>query len=185
MPSIPEPSGHWSAAPLGVLLGTGLVAALVYALVTHPVGTLAAAVVLTALGTLSHRRWTRQFAVLAEQRASEDIGSFARAFNRRSGDPLDPWAIRAVWNALVTLTEEEGGHQIPLRPTDRFEDVGIDWDDVDELIEPLVEQCERKPGNWTANPYNGKVSTIGALVHFISAQPLRYQAIDRLLPNDR
>ena len=38
----------------------------------------------------------------------------------------------------------------------------------------LVEQCERVPGNWKANPfYDCGVKTVGDLVHFIPAQPLR------------
>jgi hypothetical protein len=81
-----------------------------------------------------------------------------------------------VWNALTPLTDCDG-QRIPLRPADRFEDdLGIDLEDVEDEVPRLVEQCERVAGNWKANPYCKRLSTVGDLVHFVSAQPLRGSA---------
>jgi len=159
--------------PWGALFVTALfVAGLGYVLLTHPVATLAVVAAFAVMCALADRKRARQASLLLEQRVGEDIGSFAHAFDRRHCPPPDPWAIRAVWNALLPLTETRG-RPIPLRPADRFDDLYIDPDDVEDLLESLVEQCERVPGNWAANPYSAKVDTVGSLVHFISAQPLR------------
>lgn len=108
------------------------------------------------------------------QGCREDIGSFARAFDRRASEHLDPWAIRAVWNALMPLTEA-GGWQIPLRSTDRFEeDLMLNPDELEDVVPQLVEQCERAPDNWKANPFYSRVKTVANLVYSISAQPLRH-----------
>jgi hypothetical protein len=51
----------------------------------------------------------------------------------------------------------------------------VDPEEVEELIPSLVERCGRAVGNWSANPFYAGLSTVGALVHFISAQPLDQQ----------
>jgi hypothetical protein len=72
---------------------------------------------------------------------------------------------------------EVQGRRMPLRPTDHFDtDLRIDLDDIESLVPALVEQCERVPGNWEANPYARRVRTVADLVSFISAQPLRHSA---------
>src|SRR3954468_7641617 len=58
---------------------------------------------------------------IASERAGEDIGTFARAFDRRTA-PFDPWVVRAIWDAL-----QDYFVGMPFRPTDRLvEDFGID-----------------------------------------------------------
>jgi hypothetical protein len=161
---------------VGWLILAAVVGVLLLALVTHRVGTLSTIAVLVVLSVVSERNRSERVRAIANQRANEDIGSFARAFNRRATDPLDPWAIRAVWNALVPLTESRG-RTIPLRPTDRFEeDLSTHPDDIEDLVLQLVEQCERVPGNWRANPFYDRIKTVADLVYFISAQPLRQSA---------
>ena len=150
--------------------------AFLFVLVAHPIGTGSVVVAFAAVTTLLERRRTRYVRAEAEKRAGEDIGSFARAFERRGPNPADPWAIRAVWQALTPRTEAKG-RQLPLRPTDHFDtDLCIDSEDIEALVPALVAQCERDPGNWEANPYLNRVRTVADLVHFISAQPLRRSA---------
>src|SRR5262249_24817516 len=60
----------------------------------------------------------RRLRRLAEQRPSEDIGTFARAFDRRT-EPFEPWLVRATWDALQPYVRFRDG-QVPLRPTDRL-----------------------------------------------------------------
>ena len=159
---------HWSGWLLLVLIA----GAILYALVTHPVPTLAIFVGIAGLSLFLERQRQRRLEPVLIARTDDDIGSFARAFDRRSEHPLDTWAVRAVWDALLPLTETRG-RTIPLRPGDNFEsDLGIDPEDVEDLIPSLVERCGRVPGRWEENPYR-EINTVGDLVHFISAQPLR------------
>ncbi len=162
---------------VGWLILAAVGTAILFVLVAHPIGTVVSIGALTLITIVAERRRAVRVRVMPDGRAGEDIGSFARSFTRRGGPQLDPWAIRAVWNALLPLTESNG-RRTPLRPADRFEeDLSIDPDDVEALVVQLVEQCERVPGNWRANPfYNSSVKTVGDLVHFISAQPLRQSA---------
>ena len=54
----------------------------------------------------------RHLGQLASDRIGEDIGTFARGFNRRT-EPFDPWVVRATWDALTSLlgdaVEEQRG----------------------------------------------------------------------------
>jgi hypothetical protein len=166
-----EPARSWQGWTVLGLCAVGLI----YALIVQPLGSLAFVGGMLALGWVLDRPRARRLQVERRSRLNEDIGSFSRAFDRRATDPLDPGAIRAVWDALLPLTAV-GGPAIPLRPTDRFQlDLGVDPEEVEELIPGLVERCGRAVGNWTANPYYAGLSTVGALVHFISAQPLDEQ----------
>jgi hypothetical protein len=161
---------------LGWFMLAAIAGAIVFALAARPVATLSVFAGLTVITFLSERKHARRVITIAAQRPNEDIGSFARAFERRANESLDPWAIRAVWNTLVPLTESRG-RQIPLRPTDRFEeDLLVDLDDLEDLVPRLVEQCERVMGNWKANPFYHRLNTVADLVYFISAQPLRRSA---------
>ena len=159
--------------PFGWIILALVAAAIIFGIVAHPLG---AAVLVSAVAATSYlleRHRAPSVMRAAASRDGEDIGSFARAFDRHADAPVDPWAIRAVWNALVPLTASRG-YRIPLRPTDRLEiDLFVDSEDVEELVPLLVEQCERVNGRWTDNPYFTRLNTVGDLVHFISAQPLR------------
>jgi hypothetical protein len=158
---------------VGWLVLAAVLAAILSVFVTHPVSVGAGLGALTLITIVAEQKRTMRLRGLAQDRQGEDIGSFARSFDRRDGSQLDAWAIRSVWNALVPYTESKG-RRVPLRPTDRFEeDLGIDPDDIEELVSQLVEQCERIPGNWKANPFYESVTTVGDLVRFVSAQPLR------------
>jgi hypothetical protein len=168
-----EPASWQGWAVLGVCA-----VGLVYALVVQPLGSLALIGGILALGWLYDRPRGGGRRIVGERpsRPNEDFGSFTRAFDHGGEDPIDPWAVRVVWEAVHPLTALRGP-AIPLRPDDRFElDLGVDPDEVEELIPGLVAWCGRTVGNWSANPYYAGLSTVGALVHFISAQPLDQQS---------
>ena len=180
MPSMHRQFSRWMP-PLPVSrpgvaggLAVGLLgAALLLALLRYPVPILITAEALVLGSVASERRRFIHVQRIAASRHNEDIGSFARAFERRGAAPFDPWAVRAVWNAVVAATEAKG-QRIPLRPTDRLvDDLDVDPEEIEYLLPELVEQCERIPGNWKANPYYERLATAGDLVYFISSQPLR------------
>jgi hypothetical protein len=149
---------------------------LTYALIVQPLGSLVVIGAILAVGWWFDRPRGRRLVLERPSRPNEDYGSFVRAFNQRGPDPVDLWAVRIVWEAIHPLTALRGP-AIPLRPSDRFAlDLGVDPEEVEELVPGMVERCGRTVGNWSANPYFTGLSTVGALVHFISAQPIDRQS---------
>jgi hypothetical protein len=45
---------------------------------------------------------------VSAERQGEDIGTFAKAFDRRAPE-FDPWVVRAVWDALQAYRTHRGG----------------------------------------------------------------------------
>jgi hypothetical protein len=131
---------------------------------------LGAVILVFAIGALMIDRRLKN---MATSRHDEDIGTFARAFDRRN-EPFDPHVVRAVWDALQPYTTFRGG-SLPLRPTDRIDqDLGIDWDDIDMgIAQEVAERAGRSLANVDSNPLYGRVSTVGDLVRLISSQPPR------------
>jgi hypothetical protein len=119
-------------------------------------------------------RSNRQMRAVAAHRPGEDIGSFARAFNRRRPD-FDPWVIRAVWDALEPYRTFRGG-VAPLRASDRLESF-MDLDDLDDVIlSEVAERSGRSLDNLAVNPRYGHVETVGDLVEFFWEQPRKAAA---------
>lgn len=165
-----EPAPRWRGWTVLGICAVGLA----YALVVRPLGSLVLIGGVLLLGWLYDRPRVRRFAIERPSRPNEDFGSFVRAFDLIGAAPVDPWAVRVVWEAVLPLTALRGP-AIPLRPTDRFAlDLDVDPEEVEELIPSLVERCGRTVGNWSANPYFAGLATVGALVHFISAQPFEH-----------
>jgi hypothetical protein len=163
-----EPATSWQGWAFLSVCAIGLA----YALVVQPLGSLVLIGGILAVGWLYDRPRSRRKAIERAYRPNEDFSSFMGAFDLRGPAPVDPWVVQAVWDAVLPLTAL-GGPAIPLRPSDRFAlDLGVDPEEVEEMIPSLVERCGRAVGNWTANPFYAGLSTVGALVHFISAQPL-------------
>ena len=73
----------------------------------------------------------------------------------------------------MPLAAAAAGVAIPLRPEDRLaEDLGLDDEDVDELVRPLLCRIGRREGEWQRNPYHEHgVRTVADFVGFLSAQP--------------
>lgn len=125
---------------------------------------------LLALSELAHRRQLRR---VATERVGEDIGSFARAFDRRT-EPFDPWVVRAVWDVLQPYVTFGGG-RAPLRPSDRLgDDLRIDPDDIDmAIVQKVAARTGRSLERVEENPFHGRVTTVGDLVRLLSGQAPR------------
>jgi hypothetical protein len=163
--------GDWIALiVIGAFLA-GILAFVVWAVVESPVCA-GSAILLFLLPWIvaarSSRRYERN---LANERKGEDIGTFARAFDRRV-EPFDPWVVRASWEALQVYVS------FPLRPTDRLiEDLCIDPDDIDlALLVDVAKRSRHSLDDPKANPYFAKFFsfqdvTVGDFVKLISWQP--------------
>src|SRR4051812_34759957 len=99
---MPPLAGRAPSPASWAVLGLAAAASLLY-LAQHPIALLCGAAALALIWLLdrqSDRADQRRRATRACERAGEDIGTFARAFDRHGPTPLDPWAVRAVWDAL-------------------------------------------------------------------------------------
>ena len=121
MPRSEPPQGGTTSRVSFAVLCLAALWALWY-LAHHPVG---AAVTSAFVGAvwLVGRLLDRRLARLARERVGEDIGTFARAFDRRA-TTFDPWVVRAVWDALAPWTELRGGGRLPLRRADVIAELG-------------------------------------------------------------
>ena len=107
---------------------------------------------------------------LADARVGEDIGTFARAFDRRAPE-FDPWVVRAVWDALQQHVEARGRH-VPLRPSDQLvAHLDIDADDLEDVAVEAATRAGRNSSDWRANPVNRPVETVADLVRLVALQP--------------
>jgi hypothetical protein len=177
MPPLPPqpPPNTTTQVLLAVIIG-GLLALVVglvgWAFVSSPVCT--AMVILAILLSLrsANGEADREARRLLKEWRREDIGSFARGFDRRS-EPFDPWVVRATWDAMKMYM------RIPLRPTDRFvKDFGIVDEEIDmALLDEVAERSGHSLEDLARNPYYAKLSslpdfTIGDFVRLISWQPV-------------
>ena len=168
MPRNEPPRGGTASRVALAVLGLAALWAVWY-LAHHPVG---AAVTSAFVGAvwLIGRLLDRRLARLARERPGEDIGTFARAFDRRAST-FDPWVVRAVWDALAPWTELRGGGRLPLRPTDVIEELGCCDEDLDDVFQEAATRARHTLDGVEANPYYGRVVTVGDLVAFIAHQP--------------
>jgi hypothetical protein len=172
---------EWSALFAG-LLAWGTVATLV-ALSTRPlVALMLTGVVILAL--VRGRRDVQKVRSLAAARTKEDIGTFARAFDRRGAAYFDPWVIRAVWTTLQSL-HPIAPLAVPLRPTDRlYEDLAIDSDDLEDVLPDVVARCGRATDVFAvpdSTPMG--IRTVGDLVQWICTHRAGDHAPPRALPD--
>ncbi len=125
------------------------------------------------VGHFAGRRHLRR---LAAGRTGEDIGTFARGFNRRA-EPFDSWVVRATWDALTPYVRFDG-QSLPLRHTDRLvEDLCIDPDDIafdlkSDLIAEVAERSGHSLDHAKSNPQTDRMETVSDLVRFVTKQPL-------------
>jgi hypothetical protein len=111
----------------------------------------------------------RRLRRISEARIGEDIGTFAKAFDRRAPG-FDPFVIRAVWDALQIYRTHRGG-SAPLRPSDNLKSF-TDVEDVYELVAlEVAERTGRSLENAESNPKYGQVETVADFVLFFWNQP--------------
>jgi hypothetical protein len=167
MPPLP-PNPPRKIRDWGVLITIvgGIFAVLIATFLQRPVSGVILFLLFYLLWFVNRREQCR----LANERRGENIGSFARAFDRRS-EPFDPWVVRAAWDALQCYTA------FPLRPTDRLvSDLHIDPFDIDMVF--LAEVAQRSGhmlNDLEGNPYSPRFSsrnaTVGDFVKLLSWQP--------------
>jgi hypothetical protein len=108
-------------------------------------------------------REKRYRATLTAERQGEDIGTFARSFDRRSKH-FDPWVIRATWDALMPYMD------YPIRASDRLDDLGIDWDDIFFCIIPeVIERSGHVLEGPRTQPTHLERETVGDLVLWVAS----------------
>ncbi|WP_228529993.1 hypothetical protein [Diaphorobacter caeni] len=119
-----------------------------------------------AAGSTESKRRARLLQLAAE-RQGESICQFARSFDTRV---VDTWIIRAVHDTLLQELEARRA-AFPVRASDRLDDMFFDADDLDMAVAPEVaRRAGRSLDNGAANPYFGKVQTVGDLVMFFHFQ---------------
>ena len=102
---------------------------------------------------------------LAEERKNDSICSLARSFDYRN---VDTRIIRAVYEEVQLLCN------FPVRSSDRLrEDLGIDLEDLDDMVSVIAYRSQRKLDKTDQNPFNDGVFTVSELVMFLSHQPLK------------
>lgn len=174
MPPLQPPPfgiGDWIAVVVIVALLAGFLGFVGWAVFLSPVCFGGAVLLFLSPWMLAARSSSRHDRRIANERTGEDIGTFARAFDRRT-EPFDALVVRATWDALQEYVT------YPLRPTDRiFEDLCIDADDVFfGLLPDVAKRTGHSLANPQANPYFAKFGsshevTVGDLVKFVSWQP--------------
>ena len=168
MPPSPEHPGTAKAVAVLAALSVGTLAAVV-AIPELGLGIAGVALGVTLLSAAHNRRLRR----IAAERPSDDIGTFARRFDRRT---VDPWVIRAVWDAFQPYLAFPGG-RLPLRASDRLDDdLRIDPDDIDMLVDEVSARVGRTLKGIKDNPFLGRVRTVGDVVSLINHQPKRPDA---------
>ncbi|GAB5534430.1 MAG: hypothetical protein Rubg2KO_06790 [Rubricoccaceae bacterium] len=106
---------------------------------------------------------------LRKGREGESICTFARAFDLRR---VDPWTVRAVWDALQPYVRSKRG-DFPIRPSDDItRDLCIDPEDGDELVAHCAERAGRSMENAEQNPLYGSIWTVEDFVRFLNTQPI-------------
>ena len=105
---------------------------------------------------------------MADERANEEICTFARSFERNQ---VDTWILRAVHEELQHHMKFPEGI-CPLRASDRLEkDLKIDPDDIEDLIPVVAQRTGRSLEHTERNPFFGKIETVSDFVLFINNQP--------------
>ena len=163
--------GGWIALVVIAAFPARILAFVLWAVVESPVCAGSAVLLFLMPWIVAARSSCRYERHLAKERKGEDIGTFARAFDRRAV-PFDPWVVRATWDALQPYVS------FPLRPTDRLiEDLCIADDDIDmALLIEVAARSRHSLDDLKANPYVAKFATfedvtVGDFVKLISWQP--------------
>jgi hypothetical protein len=153
----------------------GILAILLAAFIQSPVSMAIVFLIFSLLWICGNQSADEEDRRLANERQGEEIGTFARAFDRHS-KPFDPWVVRATWDALQPYAA------FPLRPTDRLiEDMCIADEEIDmALLGEVATRSRHSLDGLGANPYFAKFRsfrnvTVGDFVKLISWQP-RIQA---------
>jgi len=131
---------------------------------------LMAAIVCSVLGYawVVNKRTKRRFELLARSRNGDSICEFARSFDTRA---TDTWIIRAAHQELQAVLQSYL-RDFPVRASDSLlVDLGLDLDDVEDLLQDIARRSSRSLAKTAENPYYGRLNTVKDLVLFVNAQP--------------
>lgn len=104
---------------------------------------------------------------LIESRRNQGICEFARSFPRGT----DTWILRAVFEEFMIYLSVVG-HPISVRRSDYWEtDLGMDSEDLDDLVRDAALRAGRSMDTFEDNPLYGRIQTVGDLVEFLNQQP--------------
>jgi hypothetical protein len=124
-------------------------------------------ILILVFGGLIYIRQRRSAKRLRSARPLDDIGTFARALDRRSPE-FDPWVVRAVWDGVQSYCTVAG--RTPIRPSDRLDS----YVDPEDWINPLAVDAAKRSGRTTqgleANPVFGGLVTIEDMIRLLSTQ---------------
>jgi len=129
-----------------------------------------AAIVCSVLGYawVVNKRTKRRFELLARSRNGDSICEFARSFDTRA---TDTWIIRAAHQELQAVLQSYL-RDFPVRASDSLlVDLGLDLDDVEDLLQDIARRSSRSLAKTAENPYYGRLNTVKDLVLFVNAQP--------------
>ncbi len=110
----------------------------------------------------------RRLRALKVRRSGEDIGTFARAFDRHACE-FDPLLLRAVWDALQS--QFGAAAPVPLRPTDRIADLRIDEEDLFDMLPRIAERTGRTFDRIAYATHNRDIQTVGDFVALLATAP--------------
>lgn len=159
-----EPAPAWSEfalAALALAILVGLIASAPFRIMVT---------ILLSVGLAATAIESRRIGAMVCARAGEDIGTFARAFDRRAPG-FDPRVLRATWDALQAIVDP-AQRRFPLRPSDDFEkDFRMDDHDLEDALLEVLDRTGRSRANTSSNPMYGRVRTVADLVGFATHQP--------------
>lgn len=149
-PLATTPLRWWQKATIFPLVAILVAAAIIYSVLLSP------------FLLFVHARDKRYRARLTAERKGEDLGTFARSFDRRSKN-FDPWVVRATWDALMFYMD------YPIRASDRIVDLGIDPDDIFFCVIPeVIERSGHVLDGAQPGTHPGR-ETVGDLVLWVSS----------------
>lgn len=115
-----------------------------------------------------NKRTKRRFELIAGSRNGDSICEFAKSFDTRA---TDTWIIRAAHQELQAVLQSYL-RDFPVRASDSLlVDLGLDLDDVEDLLQDIARRSSRSLAKTAENPYYGRLNTVKDLVLLVNAQP--------------
>ena len=151
-----------------------LIAGFIFLLVSKPVHTIIFVLLFCGLVLVSLKETKRDeqyLRDLAAEREGESICQFARDFEMRQ---TDAWIVRAVYEQLQQHLKHVHP-AFPVRAADRLkEDLRLDDETLEmDIVEEIEQRTGRRVDGSNESPYVGIVLTVGDLVLFFQAQPIK------------
>ena len=151
-----------------------MIAGFIFLLVSNPFYTIIFVLLFCGLflvGRKEMRQDDQHLRALAAKRDGGSICDFARDFEMRQ---IDAWIVRAVYEQLQQHLKHVHP-AFPVRAADRLEeDLRLDAETLEmDIVEEIEQRTGRRVDGASENPYAGPVLTVGDLVLFFQAQPIK------------